>query len=83
VAVGAEVAILETHDSEIQGILDRYWMVQFGDPGEFLLERFGLTYFSDSMVEDWDPPAHLIDRDELPGGPGRTFFARRGRHRWF
>lgn len=83
VAAGAEVALLETHNAELQRILDRYWMVQLGSADELAKEWFGLLYLCDDWVKRWSPLAKLLDRDELPGGPGRTLFARRGNNRFF
>lgn len=79
----AEVAILETHNAELQRILDRYWIVQFGSPDELAKEWFGLVYMCDAWVEGWAPAPTLLDRDELPGGPGRTLFASRGWRRFY
>jgi hypothetical protein len=81
-AVGASVVILETHNAELERILDRYWMVLVNDATALAVEWFSLLHLSDELVEDWSPPPHLLDRDELPGGPGRTLFGGRGRTRW-
>jgi len=81
--VGADVAILATNSPAPDSILERYWMIQTGDATSLAAEYFGLLYLDDSLVLDWSPPDHLLDRDELPGGPGRTLFAQRGRQRWY
>jgi hypothetical protein len=79
----AEVAILATRDAVLAKILERYWMVLVGDATALAAERFGLTYLAEGMVQDWDPPAVHLDRDELPGGPGRMLFSSRGSYRWY
>lgn len=76
----AEVAVLVTHGASPEG--DRYWMILMGDATALALERFGLLYLDERLARDWSPEPHLLDRDELPGGPGRTLFAGRGAGRW-
>jgi hypothetical protein len=82
VRVDAEVAILETHLPDLDYILERYWMVLLGDATTLAIEWFGLVYLSDAIVEGWEPSPGVLDRDELPGGPGRTLFGGRGWTRW-
>jgi hypothetical protein len=81
--VDADVAILATHNPSLDAILERYWMVQTGDATTLAAEYFGLLYLDDSQVLGWRPPDHLLDRDKLPGGPGLTLFAGKGRSRWY
>jgi hypothetical protein len=81
--LAAEVAFLETRSPELESVLDRYWMVQARDATSLAAEWLALLYMDELMVKDWDPGPILLDRDELPGGPGRTLFASRGRNRWF
>jgi hypothetical protein len=76
----ADVAVLATHGAPPDD--DRYWMILAGDATALALERFGLLYLDDRLVADWSPEPHVLDRDELPGGPGRTWFAGRGAGRW-
>jgi hypothetical protein len=83
VRFAAEVAFLETRKPELESVLDRYWMVLARDATSLAAEWLSLLYMDDFMVKDWDPGPILLDRDELPGGPGRTLFASRGRERWF
>lgn len=82
VRLSAEVAFLEIHNPELEAVLERYWMVLARDATALAAEWFSLLYMSDLVVKDWDPGPILGDRDELPGGPGRTLFAGRGRNRW-
>lgn len=83
VRVDAEAAILDTHELTLEKIVDRYWMVLARDATALAMEWFGFTYMDDDMVADWDPGPALLDRDELPGGPGRTLFGGRRGARWF
>ena len=75
---GAEVAILATRNVVLDNILERYWMVLIGDATALAAERFGLTYLDERLVRDRDPPSVHLDRDEVPGGPGRTLFKQPG-----
>lgn len=79
----ADVAILATHDPSLESILELYGAVQIADATSLAAERFGLLYLDDSQILAWSPPEHLLDRDKLPGGPGLTLFAGRGRSRWY
>jgi len=83
VRFAAEVALLETRKPELDVMLDRYWLVLARDADALAAEWFSLLYMDDRVVEGWDPGPVLLDRDELPGGPGRTLFAGRGGNRWF
>lgn len=88
VATGADVVILETHIHEVnhtadlERVLKHYWMIPFGDATGLAVQWFGLLYLSDSIVEGWEPEPGVLDRDELPGGPGRTLFGGHGWTRW-
>lgn len=82
IRITAEVAFLESRRAELAWILDRYWMVLARDATSLAMEWFALLYMDDAMVKDWDPGPLLLDRDELPGGQGRTLFSGRGRNRW-
>jgi hypothetical protein len=77
------VLIVETHEAILEQILERYWMVLTNEATALAIERFGLLYMCDEIVEGWDPRGPFMDRDELLGGPGRTLFAGRGRTRWY
>lgn len=83
VRLAAEVAFLDTRTPDLASVLERYWLVLVRDATALAVERFSLLYMDDSMVRDWDPGPVILDRDELPSGPGRTLFASRGRTRWF
>jgi hypothetical protein len=88
VRAGCEVAILATrpHQSDSEWFEERYWMVIGQDASSLAAERYGLLYLSDEVLTGWDPPAALMDRDELPGRPGepgRTLFAGQGWARWY
>lgn len=81
---GADAAMLVTEAHRMAGVQDWYWMVAAREPHWLLKERFPALYLGDAVVRDWTPPEGLLDdRDELPGGPGRTFFAQRGADRWY
>ena len=84
VQAGCEVAFLATHlhQADQDWLAGRYWMVQVRDATSLAAETFGLTYFDDGMVLDWDAP-RLNERNILPGGPGLTFFGGVGWGRWF
>lgn len=82
VRVGAEVAFLETRNYQLDSVFDRYWMVIARDATSLAAEWYGLLYMDDVVAEGWAPGTMLLDRDELPGGPGRTLFAGRGGNRW-
>jgi hypothetical protein len=79
----AEVAFLETRQPALAAVVERYWMVLARDASILAGEWLSLLYMDESWVEDWHPGSGLLDRDELPGGPGRTLFAGRGGNRWF
>lgn len=79
----AEVAFLESRQPALESVLDRYWMILARDASSLAMEWFPLLYMDESMLQDWNPGPHILDRDELPGGPGRTLFSNRGRNRWF
>ena len=64
--------ILETHLAELDRTLERYWMVILEDATGLAVQWVGLLYLSDAIVADWEPELGVLDRDELPGGPGRT-----------
>ena len=83
VRLSAEVAFLESRRPELESVLERYWMVLARDATSLAMEWFPLLYLDDAMLRDWDPGPRLLDRDELPGGRGRTLFSNRGRNRWF
>lgn len=83
VRLAAEVAFLETRNYMLETVLERYWMVLARDATILASEWFALLYMDDGVVKDWSPGPLLLDRDELPGGPGRTLFAGRGGNRWF
>jgi hypothetical protein len=81
---GADVAALVTEAHMIKSPKDWYWMVTLRDAYSLLQESFPLLHLGEAVVRDWDPPPGLLaSRDELPGSPGRTFFAQRGRDRWY
>lgn len=82
--LAAEVAFLEIRNAELEAVLDRYyWMVLARDPDALAGEWPSLLYMDDTVIRGWEPGPALIDRDELPGGPGRTLFGARGGNRWF
>lgn len=83
VRAGCEVAFLATHlhQAEQEWLDGRYWMVLGRDATSLAHEVFGLTYFDDEFVLDWDVP-RLDGRNVLPGGPGLTFFGGTGWARW-
>jgi len=83
VRVAAEAAFLDTRQPQIEAMQDRYWMVIARDAGSLAGEWYSLLYMDDGVVEGWAPGSMLLNRDELPGGPGRTLFAGRGGNRWF
>jgi hypothetical protein len=81
---GADVAMLISERHLIDGVEDWYWMVLIREAYSLLRERFPLLYLGDAVTHDWTPSEGLLDdRDELPGGPGRTFFSQRGQDRWY
>jgi hypothetical protein len=81
---GADVAVLATEAHLINDIQDWYWMVMARDPSSLLRQGFSVLYLGDAMSRDWNPAEGMLDNhDELPGGPGRTLFAQRGRDRWY
>jgi hypothetical protein len=81
---GAEVAVLVTETHMIKDIPSWYWMVAAGDATSLVRQSFSVLILGEAVTRDWTPPEGLLDdRDELPGGPGRTFFASRGRDRWY
>ena len=88
VATGADVVILDIHIPEIdhaadlEKVLDRYWMLILGDATGLAIQWFGLLYLSDEIVKGWEPESGVLDRDEFPGGPGRTLFGGHGWTRW-
>jgi hypothetical protein len=81
---GADVAVLVTQAHMIKNIQDWYWMVTVLDANSLLRASFSVLYLGEAAIRDFAPPEGLLDnRDELPGGPGRTFFAQRGKDRWY
>lgn len=83
--VGAEVAFLETRNYMMEtAVQDHYWAeVLLRDATGLAMSWFSLLYMDDAFVKDWNPGPIALDRDELPGPPGRTLFAGRGSSRWF
>jgi hypothetical protein len=83
VRLAAEAAYLDTRQPQLEAMLDRYWMVIGRDATALAAEWYSLLYMDDGVAEGWAPGTMLLNRDELPGGPGRTLFAGRGGNRWF